>query len=120
MVHRLFSILGCSEWPQIRKQRRSSIAPCRPAVTFNHVHRSSTLQSELRLARAGVLLALFSSSVAWAQAPDPSNIAEGGRPFRQKANCQACHARKSKPAASFRNKEVYERYTYLACAGLNK
>jgi hypothetical protein len=26
-----------------------------------------------------------------AQAPDPSDIAEGGRLFRQKANCQACH-----------------------------
>lgn len=26
-----------------------------------------------------------------AQAPDASDIAEGGRLFRQKANCQACH-----------------------------
>jgi hypothetical protein len=26
-----------------------------------------------------------------AQAADPSDIAEGGRLFRQKANCQACH-----------------------------
>jgi hypothetical protein len=33
----------------------------------------------------------FSGSVAWAQAADPSDIAEGGRLFRQKANCQACH-----------------------------
>jgi hypothetical protein len=38
-----------------------------------------------------VLLALFSGSVAWAQAADPSDIAEGGRLFRQKANCQSCH-----------------------------
>jgi hypothetical protein len=26
-----------------------------------------------------------------AQTPDPSDIAEGGRLFRQKGNCQACH-----------------------------
>jgi hypothetical protein len=40
---------------------------------------------------AAVLLALLSASAAWAQAADPSDIAEGGRLFRQKANCQACH-----------------------------
>jgi hypothetical protein len=38
-----------------------------------------------------VMLALFCASGAWAQAADPSDIAEGGRLFRQKANCQACH-----------------------------
>jgi len=38
-----------------------------------------------------VTLTLLSSSLAWAQAADPSDIAEGGRLFRQKANCQACH-----------------------------
>jgi hypothetical protein len=38
-----------------------------------------------------VLLALFAGSAAWAQAADPSDIAEGGRLFRQKGNCQACH-----------------------------
>jgi hypothetical protein len=30
-------------------------------------------------------------SAAWAQTADPSDIAEGGRLFRQKANCQSCH-----------------------------
>ena len=54
-------------------------------------HRSFRRRSALRSARAGVLLFLFSGSVASAQAPDPSDIAEGGRLFRQKANCQACH-----------------------------
>ena len=38
-----------------------------------------------------LMLALFSASGAWAQAADPSDIAEGGRLFRQKGNCQACH-----------------------------
>jgi Cytochrome C oxidase, cbb3-type, subunit III len=38
-----------------------------------------------------MILALLSGSVAWTQAADPSDIAEGGRLFRQKANCQACH-----------------------------
>jgi hypothetical protein len=40
---------------------------------------------------AAMLLALLSASAVWAQAADPSDIAEGGRLFRQKANCQACH-----------------------------
>jgi mono/diheme cytochrome c family protein len=36
--------------------------------------------------------ALFLSvSSALAQTADPSDIAEGGRLFRQKANCQSCH-----------------------------
>jgi hypothetical protein len=38
-----------------------------------------------------LMLALFSALGAWAQAADPSDIAEGGRLFRQKGNCQACH-----------------------------
>jgi len=91
MMHRLFSIFSHSGWHQMRRHQRNSIAPCRPADTPNHVHRSSTLQSAVRLACTGVLLVLFSGSVARAQAPDPSDIAEGGRLFRQKANCQACH-----------------------------
>jgi Cytochrome C oxidase, cbb3-type, subunit III len=90
MMHRLFSMFSYSGRHQMRGQR-NSIALCRPAETLNHVHRSSTLQSAVRLARTGMLLALFPGSVAWAQAPDPSDIAEGGRLFRQKANCQACH-----------------------------
>jgi cbb3-type cytochrome c oxidase subunit III len=44
----------------------------------------------IRFGAAG-LLALLCGSAAWAQAADPSDIAEGGRLFRQKANCQACH-----------------------------
>src|SRR5262249_13870868 len=91
MMHRLCAIFSHSGWHQMRRQQRNSIAPCRPADTPNHVHRSSTLQSAVRLACTGVLLVLFSGSVARAQAPDPSDIAEGGRLFRQKANCQACH-----------------------------
>ena len=91
MMHPLFWLFSHSGWHQIRGQQCNSIAPCSPAETPNHVHRSSTLQGAVRLACAGVLLALFSGPVAWAQAPDPSDIAEGGRLFRQKANCQACH-----------------------------
>jgi mono/diheme cytochrome c family protein len=91
MVHHLFSIFSHFSWHQICKQQRNSIAPCRSAETLNHVHWLSALRSAVRSARTGVLLALFSGSVAWAQAADPSDIAEGGRLFRQKANCQACH-----------------------------
>src|SRR6516225_8082951 len=40
---------------------------------------------------AAAVLASLSVPTAWAQAADPSDIAEGGRLFRQKANCQACH-----------------------------
>jgi hypothetical protein len=91
MMHRLFSIFSQSGWNQIRRQQRNSIKACRPTEMQNDVRRSCRLRSELRSARAGVLLALVSGSVAWAQAADPSDIAEGGRLFRQKANCQACH-----------------------------
>ncbi len=91
MMHRLFSIFSQSGWNQIRKQQRNSIKACRPTEIQNDVRQSCRLRSELRPARAGVLLALVSGSVAWAQAADPSDIAEGGRLFRQKANCQACH-----------------------------
>jgi mono/diheme cytochrome c family protein len=57
----------------------------------NHVRWSSMLRSVSHAASTAVTLALLSGSIAWAQAADPSDIAEGGRLFRQKANCQACH-----------------------------
>jgi hypothetical protein len=34
---------------------------------------------------------LLTGSFARAQAPDPENVAEGMRLYRQKADCQACH-----------------------------
>jgi hypothetical protein len=36
-------------------------------------------------------VATLSSAAAWAQAPDPSDIAAGMRPFRQKGGCPLCH-----------------------------
>lgn len=90
MMYRIFSISSHSDWCQTRKQQRNSIAACRLAETFD-IHWSSALRNAARSVRAGVLLALFSGSVASAQAADPSDIAEGGRLLRQKANCQACH-----------------------------
>ena len=75
MIYRFLSISGLSRRHQLRKRQR----------------RSFTHRSAQRSAPAGVLLVLFSGSIAWAQAADPSDIAEGGRLFRQKANCQACH-----------------------------
>jgi len=75
MIYRFLSISGLSRWHQLRKRQ----------------YRSFRQRSAQRSAPAGVLLVLFSGSVAWAQAADPSDIAEGGRLFRQKANCQACH-----------------------------
>jgi hypothetical protein len=75
MIYRFLSISGLSRRHQLRKRQ----------------HRSFRHRSVQRSASAGVLLVLFSYSVAWAQAADPSDIAEGGRLFRQKANCQACH-----------------------------
>jgi len=38
-----------------------------------------------------IVAALLAASAARAQAPDPGDVAEGMRLFRQKANCQACH-----------------------------
>ena len=75
MICRFLSISGLSRRHQLRKRQ----------------HRSFRHRSAQRSAPAGVLLVLFSGSVAWAQAADPSDITEGGRLFRQKANCQACH-----------------------------
>ena len=43
------------------------------------------------LAAAIVSMVLLSTSSAWAQAADPSDIVEGGKLFRQKASCQSCH-----------------------------
>src|SRR5690349_10380233 len=58
---------------------------------------------DLRMARASrwrrpirnvgmiaVALAAF-ASLARAQSPDPADIRAGASPFRQKADCQACH-----------------------------
>jgi hypothetical protein len=52
---------------------------------------SEPSRSTLFSAGAAVVLVMLSGSIAWTQAADPSDIAEGGRLFRQKANCQACH-----------------------------
>jgi hypothetical protein len=38
-----------------------------------------------------LLAAAIIAPTAWAQTPDPANIAEGMRLFRQKGNCQSCH-----------------------------
>jgi len=57
----------------------------------NHLHLSFTLRNVVRSACTAAIFALLSGSVASAQAADPSDIVEGGRLFRQKANCQACH-----------------------------
>src|SRR5262249_4024247 len=75
MMYGFLSISGLSGRHQPRKRQ----------------HRSFRRRSALRSARAGVLVFVFSGPAAWAQAPDPTDIAEGGRLFRQKANCQACH-----------------------------
>jgi hypothetical protein len=49
------------------------------------------LRGAPRSAGIAAILALLCGSFACAQAADPSDIAEGGRLFRQKANCQSCH-----------------------------
>src|SRR2546429_9793003 len=36
-------------------------------------------------------LQLAAIATAWAQNPDPADVAAGMRLFRQKGNCQACH-----------------------------
>jgi mono/diheme cytochrome c family protein len=58
--------------------------------THERTRRARTRRSAA-VSAAAVMLALFSASAAWAQAADPSDIVEGGRLFRQKGNCQACH-----------------------------
>ena len=91
MMHRLFSISGHSGLHRIRKQHRNSIAAHHAAETQSHMGRSSVVRSAARSVSAAVILALLSGLAVWAQAADPSDIAEGGRLFRQKANCQAGH-----------------------------
>src|SRR5229473_5560674 len=91
MMHRLFSISGHSGPHRIRKQHCNSIAAHHAAETQSHMGRSSVVRSAARSVSTAVILALLSGLAAWAQVADPSDIAEGGRLFRQKANCQACH-----------------------------
>jgi cbb3-type cytochrome c oxidase subunit III len=55
------------------------------------VRRSRAFGNPLIRFGAAGLVALLCGTAAWAQGADPSDIAEGGRLFRQKANCQACH-----------------------------
>ena len=88
MMHRLFSMSGRSGLRQRGNLRRSSFGDCRSDRARDQ---SSALRNTPRSAGIAVLLAVLSGPVAWAQAPDPSDIAEGGRLFRQKANCQSCH-----------------------------
>ena len=91
MIYRFLSLSGHPGRHQTRRRRCNSVAAYRVAEMQNHLPPSSTLRSALRSAPAGFLLALLCGSATWAQAADPSDIAEGGRLFRQKANCQACH-----------------------------
>jgi mono/diheme cytochrome c family protein len=91
MMQCLFSISDHSGRHWMRKQPGNSIGAYRAAEMQNHARWSSSRRSAPRTATTAVLLALLSGSVAWPQAADPSDIAEGGRLFRQKANCQACH-----------------------------
>src|SRR5262249_49639672 len=87
---RLSSTCGFSDRPRTHNLS-SSVGACRAAEMENHLHLSFTLRSVVRSAGTVVILTLLSGSVASAQAADPSDIAEGRRLFRQKANCQACH-----------------------------
>src|SRR5215467_1335851 len=91
MMYRLFSTSSRSGPHVTSKQRCHSIAGCRVVEMQNHLCRSSPLGSLALVAGTAAILALLSGSVALAQAADPSDIAEGGRLFRQKANCQSCH-----------------------------
>jgi mono/diheme cytochrome c family protein len=91
MIYRFLSMSGHSGRRRAPKQRRNSIAAYRAAETENDLHRSFKLRSAARSVSTAMILALLSGSVAWTQGADPSDIAEGGRLFRQKANCQACH-----------------------------
>lgn len=45
----------------------------------------------MKLAFKSIVLAAFLAAPAFAQTPDPADIASGFRLFRAKANCQACH-----------------------------
>jgi hypothetical protein len=57
--------------------------------TNKHPRRAAR-SAPLIMATLAVALAAFPALLT-AQAQDASDIAEGGRLFRQKANCQACH-----------------------------
>jgi mono/diheme cytochrome c family protein len=75
MMRNLYPI---SEWFGLHRMPHQTRPPraCRPALTSTG---------------AVLLLALFTATMAWAQAADPSDIVEGGKLFRQKASCQSCH-----------------------------
>src|SRR5207302_2056151 len=45
----------------------------------------------LMVVAALLIAVLLGPATARAQAPDPADVAEGMRIFRQKADCQACH-----------------------------
>jgi len=53
-------------------------------------NKGALLRAIMALA-VGLGLELAAAASALAQAPDPADIAEGMRLFRQKGNCQACH-----------------------------
>ena len=90
MMRHLSSTGGVSH-RHLTRNRCNSIAAYRVAEKKDHPRQSFTLRSVVLSACTAAIFALLSGSVASAQAADPSDIAEGGRLFRQKANCQACH-----------------------------
>jgi mono/diheme cytochrome c family protein len=75
---------------QSRGDHDPTIADC-PLENAHERARSARARRSAPMSAAAVMLVLFSASAAWAQAADPSDITEGGRLFRQKANCQSCH-----------------------------
>src|SRR5215471_2581961 len=91
MMYGLFSMSGRSGLLRRDDLRYNSFEACRADRAQDHRPRSPTLRSAPKSGGIAMLLALLFGSVAWAQAADPSDIAEGGRLFRQKANCQSCH-----------------------------
>jgi hypothetical protein len=64
-----------------------TIGDC-PVEKTHECTRSARARRTAAISTTAMMLALFSASAAWAQAADPSDIAEGGRLFRQKGNCQ--------------------------------
>jgi mono/diheme cytochrome c family protein len=84
MMHCLFSLFSGSP-------RRWARKPRHVVDVHGQVRGPFALLSAPLSTRIAVVLVLLSGSAAWAQAPDPSDITEGGRLFRQKANCQSCH-----------------------------
>jgi hypothetical protein len=51
----------------------------------------SSLRVHAALLAAAVMIVLLAGAPARAQAPDPADIADGARLYRQKGNCQSCH-----------------------------